>query len=101
MGWLYLKREWKRMADLIKIGLDHLSECEEEKKQEEIRLEALKTKKERLEIRQKELDKRYREQENTEIHDLVHAFNLTPEQLKGRLEELLNISSSNEKTAIA
>lgn len=34
MGWLYLKREWKRMADLIKIGLDNLSECEEEKKQE-------------------------------------------------------------------
>ena len=31
MGWLYLKREWKRMADLIKIGLDHLSECEEKK----------------------------------------------------------------------
>lgn len=31
--------------------------------------------------RYKELDKRYREQENTEIHDLVHAFNLTPEQL--------------------
>ena len=30
--------------------------------------------------RYKELDKRYREQENTEIHDLVHAFNLTPEQ---------------------
>lgn len=28
--------------------------------------------------RYKELDKRYREQENTEIHDLVHAFNLTP-----------------------
>ena len=27
--------------------------------------------------------------------------NLTPEQLKGRLEELLNISPSNEKTAIA
>ena len=35
MGWLYLKREWKRMADLVKIGLDHLSECEEEKKQED------------------------------------------------------------------
>ena len=34
MGWLYLKGEWKRMADLVKIGLDHLSECEEEKKQE-------------------------------------------------------------------
>lgn len=27
--------------------------------------------------------------------------NLTPEQLKARLEELLNISPSNEKTAIA
>ena len=36
-------------------------ELPEEKKQEEIRLEALKTKKERLEIRQKELDKRYKE----------------------------------------
>ncbi len=36
MGWLYLKREWKRMADLIKIGLDHLSECEEEKEAGEI-----------------------------------------------------------------
>ena len=56
---------------------------------------------EEWDARYKELDKRYREQENTEIHDLVHAFNLTPEQLKGRLEELLNISSSNEKTAIA
>lgn len=38
-----------------------LREKEEEKEQEEIRLEALKTKKERLEIRQKELDKRYKE----------------------------------------
>ena len=36
---------------------------------------------EEWDARYKELDKRYREQENTEIHDLVHAFNLTPEQL--------------------
>ena len=27
------------------------------------------------------LDRIGEEQENTEIHDLVHAFNLTPEQL--------------------
>ena len=36
---------------------------------------------EEWDARYKELDKRYREQENTEIHDLVHAFSLTPEQL--------------------
>ncbi len=36
---------------------------------------------EEWDARYKELDKRYREQENTEIHDLVHAFNLTTEQL--------------------
>ena len=36
---------------------------------------------EEWDARYKELDKRYREQENTEIHDLVHAFKLTPEQL--------------------
>ena len=36
---------------------------------------------EEWDARYKEMDKRYREQENTEIHDLGHAFNLTPEQL--------------------
>lgn len=29
----------------------------------------------------KELDRKYREEENTEIHDMVHAANLSPEQL--------------------
>ena len=29
----------------------------------------------------KELEKRYREEENIEIHDMVHAANLTPAQL--------------------
>lgn len=29
----------------------------------------------------KELERRYREEENTEIHDMVHAANLTPAQL--------------------
>ena len=38
-------------------------------------------KRDEWDARYKELDKRYREQENTEIHDLVHAFHLTPEQL--------------------
>ena len=31
--------------------------------------------------RYKELDKKYREQENIEIHEMVHAANLNPEQL--------------------
>lgn len=29
----------------------------------------------------KELERRYREEENTEIHDMVHAANLNPAQL--------------------
>ena len=29
MGWLYLKKEWKRMLDLVKIGLDSLEESGE------------------------------------------------------------------------
>ena len=31
--------------------------------------------------RVKELEERYQEEENTAIHDMVHAANLTPEQL--------------------
>lgn len=49
--------------------------------------------------RYKELDKRYREQENTEIHDLVHAFNLTPEQLGQLLRQTAqspSLSGSSE-----
>lgn len=29
----------------------------------------------------KELERRYREEENSEIHDMVHAANLNPDQL--------------------
>ena len=29
----------------------------------------------------KDLERRYREEENSEIHDMVHAANLTPDQL--------------------
>lgn len=35
----------------------------------------------------KELERRYREEENSEIHDMVHAANLTPD----KLAELLRI----------
>lgn len=38
-------------------------------------------KRDEWDARYKELDKKYREQENTEIHELVHAANLNPEQL--------------------
>ena len=31
--------------------------------------------------RVKDLERRYREEENSEIHEMVHAANLTPEQL--------------------
>ena len=31
--------------------------------------------------RTKELERKYREVENSEIHDMVHAANLTPDQL--------------------
>ena len=44
-------------------------------------------KREEWDARYKELDKRYREQENTEIHELVHAFHLTPEQLNQLLRQ--------------
>lgn len=39
----------------------------------------------------KELERRYREEENTEIHDMVHAANLTPAQLA----ELLRMVGDN------
>lgn len=39
----------------------------------------------------KELERKYREVENTEIHDMVHAANLTPAQLA----ELLRMVGNN------
>lgn len=36
--------------------------------------------------RVKDLERRYREEENSEIHDLVHAANLTPAQLADLLQ---------------
>lgn len=44
------------------------------------------------EAKVKELEVRYREEENTEIHDMVHAANLIPDQLA----ELLRKFSENK-----
>jgi len=41
--------------------------------------------------RVKDLERRYREEENSEIHDLVHAANLTPAQLA----ELLRLAADS------
>ncbi len=38
--------------------------------------------------RVKELEQRYTEEENTEIHGIVHEFNVTPEQLHALLLEM-------------
>ena len=44
-------------------------------------LERAKKKRSEWDQRVKELENRYREEENTVIHGMVHAANLTPEQL--------------------
>ncbi len=44
-------------------------------------LEKARKKRDDWEARVKDLERRYKEAENTCIHDLVHAANLTPEQL--------------------
>ena len=43
-------------------------------------------KKAEWETRVKELERRYQQEENTEIHEMVHAANLTPEQLSELLK---------------
>ena len=53
-------------------------------------------KRDEWDARYNELDKRYREQENTEIHDLVHAFHLTPEQLGQLLRQTAQALPSPE-----
>ena len=44
-------------------------------------LQKARTKRAEWDTKVKELERRYREEENSEIHDMVHAANLTPEQL--------------------
>ena len=43
-------------------------------------------KKEEWDARVKDLERRYREVENSEIHEMVHAANLTPDQLAELLQ---------------
>lgn len=43
-------------------------------------------KQEAWERRVKELEERYTEEENSEIHEVVRSFNLTPEELKELLQ---------------
>lgn len=44
-------------------------------------LEKARKKRTEWEMKVKDLERRYREEENAEIHDMVHAANLKPEQL--------------------
>ena len=47
-------------------------------------------KRDEWDARYKELDRLYKERENMEIHDIVHAANLTPDQLAMLLQSLGN-----------
>lgn len=47
--------------------------------------------------RMKEWDRKYREQENTEIHDLVHKAELTPEQLAEIIRQAMSTVPNPDK----
>jgi len=51
-------------------------------------LEKLRKKRTRVDEQIRDLEEKYRETENTEIHEIVHAANLTPEQLAKVLKSL-------------
>ena len=51
-------------------------------------LEKLRKKRTRMDEQIRELEDKYKETENTEIHKIVHAANLTPEQLAKVLKSL-------------
>ena len=64
---LETEREVRKMADkLKKIGVD---------------LERARAKREEWDRKVRELEKKYTEEENTQIHEIVRAANLTPEEL--------------------
>ena len=54
-------------------------------------LEKARKKRVEWDARVKDLERRYREEENSEIHEMVHAANLTPDQLS----ELLRMFAEN------
>lgn len=51
-------------------------------------LEKLRKKRTRVDEQIRDLEEKYKETENTEIHEIVHAANLTPEQLAKVLKSL-------------
>lgn len=86
-----------RIRELMLLYQD-LREKEEEKKQEEIRLEALKTKKEHLEIRQKELDKRYKEAgERCRIAENNDIFRGVRESIQALERQIEKLNEEKEK----
>ena len=54
-------------------------------------LEKARRKRAEWDAKVKDLERRYREEENSEIHELVHAANLTPDQLS----ELLRLFAAD------
>lgn len=60
-------------AKLDKIGLD---------------LKRARAKRMEWDSKVKELERKYKEEENTEIHDMVHAANITPEQLAELIQRM-------------
>ncbi|MCF0127349.1 MAG: DUF4315 family protein [Pseudobutyrivibrio sp.] len=51
-------------------------------------LERAKKRRDELDLRIKELERKCKEEENSQIHGMVHAMNLTPEQLQKLLEQV-------------
>ena len=70
-------------------------------------LEKARRKRAEWDAKVKDLERRYREEENSEIHELVHAANLTPDQLSELLRmfagdmvpkpEIINSMNEQEK----
>ncbi|NCC43985.1 MAG: DUF4315 family protein [Clostridia bacterium] len=60
-------------AKLDKIGLD---------------LKRARAKRMEWDSKVKERERKYKEEENTEIHDMVHAANITPEQLAELIQRM-------------
>lgn len=44
------------------------------------------------------MERRYREEENSEIHEMVHAANLTPDQLSELLRRFSENAVTNPET---
>ena len=65
-GLIERKEGWRLSAKLDRIGAD---------------LEKARKKRAEWDAKVKDLERRYREEENSEIHEMVHAANLNPEQL--------------------